>query len=101
MSKAQFTIECQHDAATGIESVLAGLADGDILRAEKDNLDGGLQTVILIAQTAAPYFAAVLPLLVPYLQGTKITRLKIKKPNGDEVEIISPTREQVEKWMDS
>jgi len=94
----QITIECSPNAADEIFADLAEVSDGNLMRADKDNLDGGLQTVLIVAQTAAPFFAALVPLLIPYLTKSKVTRIKFKKPDGTEVEISNPTKEQLEKY---
>jgi len=94
------TIECTRDVADEIANGLRTLVEGDVARADKNNLDGGLLTVLLVAQTAAPIIASLVPILVPHLQGSKIARLKIKKPDGTEVEIIKPTKEQLDKYLD-
>lgn len=100
MEYSTTTIECTRDVADEIADGLRKLADGDVARADKNNLDGGLQTVLLVAQTAAPIIASLVPLLVAHLQGSKIARLKIKKPDGTEVEITNPTKEKLEKYLD-
>lgn len=98
MSKIQLTIECLPAAADDIAAGLAEVADDEVMRAEKDNLDGGLQTVLLVAQTAAPFFATLLPILALHLQRSQVTRLKVKRPDGTEFEIANPTKEQIEKY---
>lgn len=100
MSTTQYTIECLPEAADEIAGGLANVVDHEVLRAEKNNLDGGLQTVLLVAQTAAPFFAALLPILANHFQSFKVTRLKIKKPDGTEIEIANPTIEQIKKYVD-
>lgn len=99
MSKLQIAIECLPEVSDQIEVGLNGISEDEVIRAEQDNLDGSLPTVLLVAQTAAPFFAAILPILAPYLLQSKVTRLKIKKSDGSEVEIENPTQEQVEKYF--
>jgi hypothetical protein len=99
MESSTTTIECTRDVADEIADDLRRLVDGDVARADKNNLDGGLQTVLLVVQTASPIVASLVPLLVAHLQNSKIARLKFKKPDGTEVEITNPSKEQLEKYV--
>ncbi len=100
MTYSTTAIECTRDVADALMDVLKKLADGQVARADKNNLDGGLQTVLLVAQTVTPIIAALVPLLVAHVESSRIARLKFRKPDGTEIEIINPTREQLEKYLD-
>lgn len=100
MALSNLTIECAPDVAEEIADHLRNLTGGEVASADKNNLDGGLPTVLLVAQTAVPIITSLVPLLAPYLQRSKVVRLKFKRPDGTEVEIINPTQEQLDKYVD-
>jgi hypothetical protein len=81
-------VECDAAISDELAAQLKAVSEGELVTAQKNNLDGTIETVLHILQVATPFIGAVSPILVAYLS-------RVKKIKVGDVEIENATADDL------